>query len=113
VLGLQVTATGLNLPTVARIDLGHAGVLKNTSSRCSDGRTKADEILHGIELSLIPKSQCTDGIKRQRRSGKHVGLETKGCARPPLLLRVPRDARYRLYKRKRPSARNHNQYEAR
>src|SRR5436190_13135598 len=77
VLGLQMTATGLNPPAVAWIDLSYAGVLENASPRCGDGCAKADEILHGIELGLIPKSQCTDGFKRQRRLGKHVGLEAK------------------------------------
>ena len=72
-----MSATGLNLPTLAQIDFSHAGVLENAPSRCSNGCAKAHEILDGIELSLIPKSQCTDGIKRQRRPGKHIGLEAK------------------------------------
>ena len=74
-----MTAAGLNPPTAARIDFSHAGVLENTSFRCRDGCAKADEILHGIELSLIPKSQCTDRIKRQRCLGEHIGFEAKAA----------------------------------
>src|SRR5258707_11152467 len=52
-------------------------LVAHRASRCSGGCAKADEILHGIELSLIPKSQCTDGFKRQRRFGEHIGLEAE------------------------------------
>jgi hypothetical protein len=72
-----MSASGLNLPTVAQIDFGHAGVLENAPPRCSNGCAKAVEILDGIELSLIPKSQCTGGFKRQWRLGEDIGLEAK------------------------------------
>ena len=76
-LGLQITATGLNPPSAIPNDLGHAGILENTSARCCDGCGKAGEIPHRIELSLIPKSQCADGFKRQWRICEHIGRETK------------------------------------
>src|SRR5476649_2260536 len=45
------------------------------SSRCFDSRGKSDEILHRIELSLIPKPHCAGSFKWQRRLGEYIGLE--------------------------------------
>jgi hypothetical protein len=70
-----MASTSFCPPTAARVDGGHACVLKNTSSRCFDGRGKSQEISHGVELRLIPKAQRTGRFKWQRHCGEHIGIK--------------------------------------
>ena len=50
-----MSATGLNLPTVAQIDFGHAGVLEKRALplQVMAAPGKAVEILDGIEFPAI------------------------------------------------------------
>jgi hypothetical protein len=81
-------APGGDLPAVTGIDFRDPRVLEDARSGSCGRAREADQVLHGIELRLVRKLQCTRGLERQRRTIEHGRLKADRPRRLRLTLDV-------------------------